>query len=805
MIPILYEANETSFTSQGLGALADAVSVSVSRIINGKDELTMVYPATGIRYADIVNDRIVYAVPEYKKSAQPYQIYKITKPMNGLITVYARHVGSQRPGYIPVTPFTAGSLTETLNSLPNHLAETSPFTFWTNKTVTADFKLSRPASLGKVLGGMGGSILDVYGGEYEFDGYTIKLWDRRGNDSGVELRYGKNIKDIEQSEDFASLITGVVPYWEGLDGTTVTLPEVAVEGQYADTYSYRRTVVKDFSDKFDEEPTVAELRAEAQRYVAQSGLGVPVINLKVSFEHLAQYTGYENLQLLEKLNLGDTVSIFYDPLNVSATARIASTTFDCLNEKYNSVQIGSVRSDLEQIMHSVSQSTTQIKESLQTGIPSAISEAVDNATDLITGANGGYVVLDRDANGKPFQILIMDTDNKATATNVLRLNQNGIGFSTSGYSGPFSTAWTIDSNFVADFITTGQLNAALAKIGLLADAAGKNSWNMQTGAFNITEGTINIVTDSSTFDSIRLRYIDANHDVNTESQLMPYGLYTKNYALQQMTSVSGVSVSVLRQGTTTGSWYSTAGLSNGGLVLGSSPASVQGGVTQNGFVLLFDSDGSQRTYMYSGDIMLYTAAEVQTTKLSGSAFAAGGSLQLYDTSGVECVRLTPTGMWWYDAQGDERFVIDRAGDAVISIKNGAGVTRSQWSLSEFKIFNSSGVETGSFPNGTDFWSDVSVYNNRGTLNAYAFRKYGNFRYVSCIFACTYSATNSPRVLTLGSANAPSFEAALSCVDITSGSGTVGDAIPCKVNASGNVFMKTTVSGKVYAITGWYYM
>lgn len=660
MIPILFEANETAFTTQGLGALADAVSVSVSRVINGKDELTMVYPSTGARYADILNDRIIYAVPEYKKAAQPYQIYKITKPLNGMITVYARHVGSQRPGYIPVTPFTAGSLTETLNSLPNHLAESSPFTFWTNKTVTANFKLSRPASLGKVLGGMEGSILDVYGGEYEFDGYTIKLWQRRGTDSGVELRYAKNITDIEQSEDFASIITGVVPYWEGMDGTVVSLPEVVVEGQYADTYSFRRTIVKDFTESFEEEPTVAELRAAATDYVSQSNLGVPEINLKVSFEHLAQYSGYENLQLLEKLNLGDTVSIFYEPLNVSATARIAKTTFDCLNEKYNSVQIGSVRSDLEQIMHTVSANAAQIKQTLQQNIPSALAEAVENATDLITGANGGYVVLDRDANGKPFQILIMDTDDKATATNVLRLNQNGIGFSTSGYSGPFSTAWTIDSNFIADFITAGTLNAALAKIGVLADAAGKNSWNMVTGAFNITNGTINITTTSQTNDVIQFQYNE------WKNKFSPLEYKIINTSTQRAIQIQAGGIFA----------YSNY-VENGQNTLRT--------LIQDGMLHQYDGNGKERTYLEYGDIYLKDASEVTRTHLNSQ-----GHLFLADSTGANRVAAygTTGGLW-----------LQKASDVNTSvfITDTSNETRARLSYDALGFWNASGTLTGWYP------------------------------------------------------------------------------------------------------------
>lgn len=498
LIPILYEANETAFRTQGLGSLADAISVSVSRVVNGKDELTMVYPSTGVRYSDLASDCIIYAQPEYRKDPQPYQIYQITKPLNGMITVYARHVGSQRAAYIPVTPFTAGSAAEVFVNLPNHLVEQNPFTFSTTKTTTANFKLTRPASLGKVLGGMEGSILDVFGGEYEFDKYEIKLLTRRGRDSGVTLRYGKNITDIEQSEDFGSIITGVVPYWEGMDGTVVKLPENVIEGQCADTYSFRRTIVKDFSESFDEQPTVAQLRAEATAYVANNNIGLPTLNLKVSFEHLAQYTGYENLQLLETLNLGDTVSIYYEPLGISATARIVKTNYDCLNEKYVSVQIGSVKSDLEQVMSRTTKDVAQVKESVTQTIPSLIDEAVEHATDLITGVDGGYYIVNTDANGHPYEALWMDTDDKATAKDVIRINKNGIGFSKKGYNGPYKDAWTIDGKLVADFITAGTLNANIIRAGIITDALGKNSWNLETGALQITDGSI-VITFKKTY------------------------------------------------------------------------------------------------------------------------------------------------------------------------------------------------------------------------------------------------------------------------------------------------------------------
>ena len=818
MIPILYEANETAFSSQGLGALADAVSVSIQRVLNGKDELTMIYPSNGIRYSDLANDRIVYAAPEYRKGAQPYQIYKITKPMNGLVTVYARHVGSQRTQYIPVMPFSGETLTETLNKLPLNVAETSPFTFWTNKTVTADFDLEKPASLGNVLGGMTGSILDVYGGEYEFDGYTIKLWNKRGTNSGVELRYGKNITDIEQSEDFSGIITGVCPYWQGLDGTIVSLPENVVEGTYADTYSFRRTIVKDFSEKFDNQPTEAELRAAAQAYVAQTNLGVPDINLKVSFEHLAQYTGYENLQLLETLNLGDTVSIYYEPLSVSASARIVKTTYNCLEDKYTSVQIGSVQTDLAQVMNNVSNTAAQAKEALTTTIPSAIETAVESATDLITGANGGYVVLDRDANGKPFQILIMDTDDKATATNVLRLNQNGIGFSTSGYSGPFSTAWTIDSNFIADFITTGTLNAALAKIGVLADAAGKNSWNMVTGAFTITNGSMNIMTDSSTSDKIKLSYFYNN--ATSIAALSPSSLQMKYVpqgqdedSTENVTIVSGNSVAVgycKWQIPGVDGWY------------GSPKTRV---VSDGIIVRSFDTSTTPPTghtdlQTVGSTIFLYNTAEKWQARLSGAMFpAVGGSLQLYDPNGVEMFRVNPAGLWFYDTDGDNRFEIDRSGDAVVRIKNGSGVTRMALAMSNLLFTDGSSVERGKYA-----YNGITYSNSSGTMTAtypasssftaptiYSSRiksvsggvcQIGSMVVVNMKFTGNYTATNSPLIGTFSLL--PKYVSALSCIDITSGiNNAISSSVPCGVNTDGSVYIKTMTSGNVYAMTGIY--
>lgn len=345
MIPILYAEDELDFTSLGLGALADAVSCKVKTTLNGSLTLEMKYPVTGRRYNDLRLLRIVKAVSEKGGNPQLFDIYQITKPINGIVTVSATHV-SDRKRFIPILPFSAATVNEALTSLRLFSAEYNPFTFWTDKDTVANFKLSAPASLGQALGGMAGSIIDVYKGEYEFDNFTIKLWNHRGSDNGVTLRYGKNIVSIEQEESIASTVTGICPFWSDMDGNSIILPEGTVDGANATNFPFKRTIPVDFTMDFEEKPSVDQLRARAQSYVASNAIGVPSVGINLSFEHLADYEEYRDMASIEDVKLGDTIHVFFDPLNVTADARIVQTDYNVLQDKYNNVRIGSVRASL---------------------------------------------------------------------------------------------------------------------------------------------------------------------------------------------------------------------------------------------------------------------------------------------------------------------------------------------------------------------------------------------------------------------------------------------------------------------------
>ena len=202
---LLFSPTETAFANNGLGALADAISCSVAEERNGAYELEMQYPITGLHYTDIANRCLIYCKPDPYRDPQPFRIYRITKPLSGRVTIYARHISYDLSGVV-ASPFTAGSAPAALAGMKaNATPSTSPFEFWTDKTTAGNFTVSAPTSERALLGGTSGSLLDVYGGEYEFDKYTVRLWSARGQDSGVTIRYGKNLTDLQQDENISNV------------------------------------------------------------------------------------------------------------------------------------------------------------------------------------------------------------------------------------------------------------------------------------------------------------------------------------------------------------------------------------------------------------------------------------------------------------------------------------------------------------------------------------------------------------------------------------------------------------------------
>lgn len=324
MNPILYTSKETEFTSNGVGKLSECKSCIVTEELNGTYELEMEYPVTGSLYSQISTDMLILAKPNEYDDPQPFRIYDISRPMNGIITIKAEHISYMMNG-IPVLPFEASGIGQVLTGLKENAAIDCPFTFVsTSLNNKSKFTLSTPQSMRACLGGVEGSILDVFGGEYHFDKFNVEIELHRGSDSGVTIEYGKNLTDFTQEDSIEDTYTGCIAFWQS--SSTDEVKTVCGTVQYAEnhaSFGHERIYVYDASSDFgsDTEPTEAQLDERAAKYVKDNDFGTPKVNFKISFVQLWQTEEYKEIAPLERVAMGDKVHVLYPMLNASATSR----------------------------------------------------------------------------------------------------------------------------------------------------------------------------------------------------------------------------------------------------------------------------------------------------------------------------------------------------------------------------------------------------------------------------------------------------------------------------------------------------
>ena len=441
MKPILFPSDATTFSTQGLGALTDALSCVVTEERNGQYELVLQYPITGIHFEDIQDRCLIYAIPSPHRTPQPFRIYRIDSPINGIVTIYAQHISYDLSG-IPVKPFTgAVSCSDALQKLIDNSVVSNPFTIWTDKSVVGDYSVTRPQSCRALLGGSEGSILDVFGkGEYEFNEYQIKLYVSRGQDRGFVIRYGKNLIDLNQERNIQNVVTGIYPFWKSEEGEIVQLDSYIVNAPGDFDYTKIKTV--DFTDKWEEAPSQADLLAAANKYITDNEVGVPDINLTISFTELGT---------LEECDLCDIVTVVFEQLGIREQAEIIKIQTDVLLERYNNIQVGKPKVTLADTIN------IQNKELEKVPNLTTMAQVVIDQTNLITGQMGGYfrVIYDNDPASptyeEPTGWAIMDTPETETCQNVWRFTAGGMGHSSTGWAGPYSDiAITMDGRITAN-------------------------------------------------------------------------------------------------------------------------------------------------------------------------------------------------------------------------------------------------------------------------------------------------------------------------------------------------------------------
>lgn len=526
MTPILFSENTISFNTNGLGNLSEALTCNVTEELNGIYELEMTYPVTGRLFSQIVTSAIIYAEPYENASYQAFRIYRISKPMDGRISIYARHI-SYQTNWIPVMPFNYSSLADCFAKLKANSASTNPFTLWTNKTVATGHSFDIPQSFRACLGGSQGSVLQMYGGDYEWDNWTIKLWLRRGADNGVRIAYGKNLIDAKQEANIENTYTGVCPYWTDEEtGTVVTLPEKYILAATASAYPFERIKTVDFSTDFDTQPTVAQLRARTNQYITANDIGYPNISIDVNFVALWQSEEYKDIAPLEQVQLGDTVTVDIERLGISMQSRVVEYTYDVLKGRYKSVTIGDAKSSFAKTFvdqgkaieaslgeaksytgKAVAAAKSYSSSYTDSEVDRAIAEAEAIATELMENAtnwltsSGGYVVAVKNADGSWKELLFLDTPSTSTAKKVLRINENGIGFSSNGVNGTYKQAWTLDGKLVVggtDQVTLAGVDAS-GKTIFSVDKSGI-SWLLQSSIMT-KNGTLYFLAPGATASS----------------------------------------------------------------------------------------------------------------------------------------------------------------------------------------------------------------------------------------------------------------------------------------------------------------
>ena len=522
MTPILFDGNSKEFNSNGLGRLSDCTSCLVTEERNGIYECEFVYPIIGAHYKDIDLGKIIVVTHDDRRDKQPFIIYRRSAPISGMVVFNAHHVSYLLSNVI-IRPFSATTVSGTFTGFKTNAITENPFTFWTNKSSSGTFATDVPSSCRSLLAGREGSVLDSFGGgDYEFDGYAVKLYANRGNDSGVTIRYGKNMTDLSAETDTMSLYTAVVPYWVSGDesvygGVVYGNGAIRRSAYWTDEngafitdengeqiefqYDEHKVVTMDLSSYFETAPTAEQLESRAQVILNANSPWIPTTHIKVDFVSLWQTEEYKNIAPLERVRLCDTVTVKYAELGVDVKARVIKTVWNPLLDRYDSIEIGDAQMSFADTI--AAETDMKIADIPNT---SMMQKAIDHATDLITGGLGGNIVIQYDGNGKPTEILAMDTDDVSTAVHVLRINVNGIGFSSSGIEGPYTSAWTLDGQFVADFITAGHMRFNILQGGtltlggnndgngtlILQDASGNTIVFLDNNGITINNGSINL-------------------------------------------------------------------------------------------------------------------------------------------------------------------------------------------------------------------------------------------------------------------------------------------------------------------------
>lgn len=458
---ILHDKKNNNWSSLGIGPLSDAINPLVTREKNGMYELSFKYPVNAPLFKELKVGRWVVADagPTIQAQSQRLEIAEITKPIKGIVTVYCEHYRYQLlRSIVKVGSIYKDIPAQTaLNQLRNQMEPKGDFTFYSDVSTRSSVDFTDPAKFAnaqEVLGGVRGSILDNFGGEYVFNNNQVRLMAQAGSEKNVIIAYGKNLTDITQEESIENTYTSVYGWAKvgnGDEEKIITLPETYLDSEYVGNYTQRRIQMVDFSDK--EPKDVAALRSLIQSFIKNNNVGIPKVSIKASYVDLASSVMGDQLKNLEMIDLCDWVTVVFNQLEINTSAQIVKTVWNVALDRYESVELGEARTDFSKVLDDSQSDVSDINNKIDW-----LEKAQKEASDIIKNPGKGHVVI-YPSLADPQELLIMDTTNINTAQKVWRWNVGGLGFSSTGYNGTYGLAMTNNGAIVADRMTTGTLRA----------------------------------------------------------------------------------------------------------------------------------------------------------------------------------------------------------------------------------------------------------------------------------------------------------------------------------------------------------
>ncbi|WP_459499907.1 phage tail spike protein [Bacillus sp. C1] len=489
----LYKPNETDFTHNGIGILDPHIyDPSVEEELNGLFVFKFRYPLFAPYGTEIDGMSIVKA-----PTPDGDQLFRIAtaKPSMGELEVFCYHIFYDLTENLIEDIFPESiNGSGALERISRGCQYKHPFVFFSDIPKVSSARIVRKNPVEAILdSSQENSFINRWGGELLRDNFDVKMLNHRGRDRGVEIRHKKNLLGYEGTVDWKSPVTRIMP--QGFDG--LFLPEKYVDSPLINKYPHPKIRIVEFKhikaaigDNADDEGAVPLeeayklLRAAAKEIFEVQKVDQPQATYKVEFQELSQTEEYKDFAVLQRVYMSDTVTVIHSEDNLHIQAKVISYKYDPIKKEYTNLTIGNFKNSFTDVMGKLDQMQNELSD-----MPlSVLEEAKNNATNLINSGFGGHVRV------YPERLLIMDTDSEKTTQKVWQWNINGLGYSSKGINGPYETAITRDGRIVADFMTTGTLDASLAKIkNLIAD-------DIESGKLRARNDTFKIDLDRSAID-----------------------------------------------------------------------------------------------------------------------------------------------------------------------------------------------------------------------------------------------------------------------------------------------------------------